>query len=132
MTWLALPGDNYRHMLRRFGTWRTSEERSGPAANGRFVQARGKYMIPAFKMTMYTSIGCSMYMMGRLVLVSSLLNKITGFLLIDVNRDTRPGSARTRFLEQVERYPGRLSGAEYLAVAMYKQQTPASEHVSLC
>lgn len=34
-----------------------------------FKQARGKWMIPAYKVTLFTSLGCSMYMMGRLVLV---------------------------------------------------------------
>lgn len=33
-------------------------------------QARGKWMIPAYKAVLYTSFGASMYMMGRLVLVS--------------------------------------------------------------
>ena len=32
-------------------------------------QARGKWMIPAYKGLLYVSIGSSMYMMGRLVLV---------------------------------------------------------------
>lgn len=32
-------------------------------------QARGKWMIPAYKGILYTSLGASMYMMGRLVLV---------------------------------------------------------------
>ncbi|KAJ4367919.1 hypothetical protein N0V86_009759 [Didymella sp. IMI 355093] len=31
-------------------------------------KARGKWMIPAYKAVLYTSFGCSMYMMGRLVL----------------------------------------------------------------
>jgi hypothetical protein len=34
------------------------------------VQARGKWMIPAYKVLLFTSFGSSMYMMGRLVLVS--------------------------------------------------------------
>jgi hypothetical protein len=33
-------------------------------------------MIPAYKVTLYTSIGASMYMMGRLVLVSFPQNTI--------------------------------------------------------
>ena len=32
-------------------------------------QARGKWMIPAYKGLLYVSLGSSMYMMGRLVLV---------------------------------------------------------------
>lgn len=38
-----------------------------------------------FKATMYTSIGCSMYMMGRLVLVRSLLINACGITLIDTS-----------------------------------------------
>ena len=37
-----------------------------------WVQARGKYMIPGYKVILFGSFGASMYMMGRLVLVSRL------------------------------------------------------------
>lgn len=35
-------------------------------------QARGKWMIPAYKCLMYTSFGASMYMMCRMFLVGGL------------------------------------------------------------
>lgn len=33
------------------------------------AQSRGRWMIPAYKAVLYTSIGSSLYMMGRLVFV---------------------------------------------------------------
>ncbi|PVI01521.1 hypothetical protein DM02DRAFT_524768, partial [Periconia macrospinosa] len=33
-----------------------------------WVKGRGKWMIPAYKAVLFTSVGCSMYMMCRLVL----------------------------------------------------------------
>jgi hypothetical protein len=41
-------------------------------ADASFLQARGKWMIPMYKAGLYTSISCSMYMMVRLFLVSSV------------------------------------------------------------
>ncbi|KAK7192185.1 hypothetical protein PSPO01_01757 [Paraphaeosphaeria sporulosa] len=35
------------------------------------MKSRGRWMIPAYKVVLYTSIGSSLYMMGRLVLVCS-------------------------------------------------------------
>jgi hypothetical protein len=35
-------------------------------------QARGKWMIPMYKVGLFTSFGCSMYMMCRLFLVGRL------------------------------------------------------------
>jgi hypothetical protein len=35
-------------------------------------QARGKWMIPAYKCLMYTSFSASMYMMCRMLLVGAL------------------------------------------------------------
>ncbi len=42
------------------------------------IQARGRYMIPAFKVLLYGSFGASMYMMGRLTLVGILYIATTG------------------------------------------------------
>lgn len=36
------------------------------------LQSRGRWMIPAYKVVLFTSIGSSLYMMGRLVLVRFL------------------------------------------------------------
>ena len=36
-------------------------------------QARGKWMIPAYKGLLYTSLSCSMYMMCRMFLVGGSL-----------------------------------------------------------
>ncbi|KAL5376781.1 hypothetical protein DPSP01_010193 [Paraphaeosphaeria sporulosa] len=33
-----------------------------------WMKSRGRWMIPAYKVVLYTSIGSSLYMMGRLVL----------------------------------------------------------------
>jgi hypothetical protein len=73
-----------------------------PEPNGRNAdrfseQARGKWMIPMYKAGLYTSFGCSMYMMVRLFLVSHAPNESTRCLADSMTRDTRPGSARTRF-----------------------------------
>jgi hypothetical protein len=73
-----------------------------PEPNGRNAdrfseQARGKWMIPMYKAGLYTSFGCSMYMMVRLFLVSHAPSELTGCLADSITRDTRPGSARTRF-----------------------------------
>jgi hypothetical protein len=62
-------------------------------------QARGKWMIPAYKAVLFTSFGCSMYMMGRLVLVRRL--HISQSPELTVRRDTRPGSARTKLCAMI-------------------------------
>jgi hypothetical protein len=51
--------------LERQFTWRS--------ADGFTSQARGKWMIPAYKVMLFSSLGASMYMMGRLVLVRQIL-----------------------------------------------------------
>jgi hypothetical protein len=45
-------------------------EPDGQDADILLQQARGKWMIPMYKAGLYTSLGCSMYMMVRLFLVS--------------------------------------------------------------
>lgn len=47
-----------------------NEQTTGQNADG--SQARGKWMIPAYKGLLYTSFGASMYMMCRLFLVRYL------------------------------------------------------------
>lgn len=70
-------------------------------------------MIPAYKVTLFTSLGASLYMMGRLVLVSELPPTLD-FGLLTLDRGTRPGGARTKLSGQGGRYPcdaeGRPSG----------------------
>jgi hypothetical protein len=54
-------------------------------------------MIPMYKAGLYTSLGCSMYMMVRLFLVSHVRNEASHCLANSMTRDTRRGLARTRF-----------------------------------
>jgi hypothetical protein len=58
-------------------------------------QARGKWMIPAYKCLMYTSFSASMYMMCRMLLVGAFQTH-KQIKLLTSSRATRPGSARTR------------------------------------
>jgi hypothetical protein len=77
-------------------------------------------MIPAYKVTLFTGFGASLYMMGRLVLVS-YVNYLTP--LIDANqtrRDTRLGSARTRF-RSVQDIRMRPTWNHLQTASMYKQ-----------
>jgi hypothetical protein len=61
------------------------------------VQGRGKWMVPAYQCILFTSFGCSMYMMGRLVLVRYLATLHCAIVAVtDSSRGTRRGSARTR------------------------------------
>jgi hypothetical protein len=64
-------------------------------------------MIPAYKVMLFSSISASMYMMGRLVLVS----RPSWAPHNDANRmirDTRLGSERTRCRKQKEDIPSTL------------------------
>jgi hypothetical protein len=74
------------------------------------TQARGKWMIPAYKVILFTSIGSSMYMMGRMVLVSYSCSCRSVRLLTMADRDTRLGSARTRVDEDHEEVLLRKAG----------------------
>ena len=67
------------------------------------MQGRGKWMVPGYKAILYTSLGASMYMMGRLVLVSASFT-YRRIAAHDLCRDTRPGGARTRGTARA-RYP---------------------------
>jgi hypothetical protein len=53
-------------------------------------------MVPGFKVILFGSFGASMYMMGRLVLVSLHVAEVSIPTCLTVIRDTRPGLARTR------------------------------------
>ena len=53
-------------------------------------------MIPAYKVVLFGSLSASMYMMGRLVLVSDVPRPRPAATAADSPRDTRRGSARTR------------------------------------
>lgn len=84
------------------------------------MQARGKWMIPAFKMGLYTSLGCSMYMMVRLVLVSSYIQFEARTGSNKASRDTRLGLARTRLRRQEEDIRTRPPWIDHQAASMYK------------
>ena len=62
------------------------------------MQSRGKWMIPAYKAVLFTSFGCSMYMMGRLVLVCPPRTRADDEA--HNRRGTRRGSARTNALDR--------------------------------
>jgi len=75
------------------GLGQHSLEDTAAEGNADQLQARGKWMIPAYKTVLYTTFGCSMYMMGRLVLVG--FECVRPWPRLTPCRDTRPGSART-------------------------------------
>jgi hypothetical protein len=84
------------------------------------VQSRGKWMIPAYKAVLYTSFGCSMYMMGRLVLVRRVCPHADN--VVNPSRGTRRGSARTEYLDRVAMDSRRAWGGR-MTDALYKQPT---------
>jgi len=77
-------------------------------------------MIPAYKVGLYTSIGASMYMMVRLVLVSST-SIFEGLAVSNgVSRDTRLGPVRTRLRRQKEDIRTSPPWIDHQAASMYK------------